>query len=361
MQNFTEIPSSRTLSDSLDDILNNDKTTLSNSSGTAFPTTQLQVGMLCHRTDLQRLYQLTSASPLTWRYVADLKADIDQQFKAKLNASSYSATDVLGKIKSVDGPGSGLNADLLDGKQATDFASSTHHHDAQYPSLTGQGAKGSWNINISGKAATADSASTASYSNAANSRWISAAIAGSASRGNQVSVEVRNKGGTGDGDLAAVSFHCQGKYGIHLHLRGDGYFGIGGWNSGAWRWYSTPTGDMVASGNVIAYSDARLKKEIAPICNALDRVKKLNGVRFRWLEKPFLGRSGQVDTGLLANNVKEVMPEAVSNSAFTAPEGDAYQAVAYDKLVPLLVEAIKELETQISQLQKSGPWREPQE
>jgi hypothetical protein len=352
MQNFTDIPSSRTLSDSLDDILNNDKTTLSNSSGTAFPTTQLQAGMLCHRTDLQRLYQLTTISPLTWRYVADLKSDIDQQFNAKLNASSYSAGDILTKLKSVDGSGSGVDADLLDGKQATDFASSSHHHDAQYPSLNGRGATGSWGIDITGKAATAGSASTASYSNAANGKWVSAAIAGSATAGNQSSVEVRNNGGTGDGNLAAISFHCQGTYGIHLHLRGDGYFGLGGWNSGAWRWYSTPSGDMVASGNVIAYSDRRLKEEISPITSALDCVKQLNGVRFRWIEKSFLGRSGQLDTGLLADNVKEVVPEAVSDSAFTAPEGDAYQAVAYDKLVPLLIEAIKELEVQVTALQE---------
>ena len=353
MQNFTDIPSSRTLSDSLDDILNNDKTSLSNSSGTAFPTTQLQVGMLCCRTDLQRLYLLTKLSPPTWRYVADLKADADDQFKTKLNASAYTATDVLAKVKSVDGSGSGLDADLLDGKQAADFASSSHHHDAQYPSLTGKGATGSWAIDISGKAATAGSASTASYANAANGKWVSAAIAGNAKTGNQTSVEVRNKGGAGDGNLAAVSFHCQGKYGIHLHLRGDGYFGIGGWNSGAWRWYSTPTGDMVASGNVIAYSDRRLKQDIIPITGALDSIRKLNGVRFRWVDKSFLGRAGQIDTGLLADNVKNVMPEAVSDSAFTAPEGDAYKAVAYDKLVPLLIEAIKELERQVVRLQ--GP------
>ena len=49
MQNFTDIPSSRTLSDSLIEILNNDKTAISCNSGTTFPTTNLQIGMLCYR------------------------------------------------------------------------------------------------------------------------------------------------------------------------------------------------------------------------------------------------------------------------------------------------------------------------
>lgn len=63
MQNYTEIPSSTTLSDSLSQILNNDKTALSLSSGTSFPTVNLQLGMPCFRTDEQKLYILTVVSP----------------------------------------------------------------------------------------------------------------------------------------------------------------------------------------------------------------------------------------------------------------------------------------------------------
>ena len=63
MQNFVQIPSTKTLSDSLSDILNNDMTSLSCSSGTAFPTTNLQLGMPCYRTDEKKLYRLTAVSP----------------------------------------------------------------------------------------------------------------------------------------------------------------------------------------------------------------------------------------------------------------------------------------------------------
>ena len=57
-QRYVEIPSSKKISDSLSDILGNDKTALSCSSGTAFPTVNLFDGMLCYRTDELKLYQL---------------------------------------------------------------------------------------------------------------------------------------------------------------------------------------------------------------------------------------------------------------------------------------------------------------
>jgi len=71
MQSYTEIPSSQSLQSSLALLLNNDKTTLSCSSGSAFPNTNLQVGMLCFRTDQLKLYILKDATP-TWMMLLDL-------------------------------------------------------------------------------------------------------------------------------------------------------------------------------------------------------------------------------------------------------------------------------------------------
>ena len=136
MQNFTDIPSSRTLSDSLIEILNNDKTAISCNSGTTFPTTNQQVGMLCYRSDQLKLYQLISTNPDSWRLIMDLASGIDTQFAAKLNAATYTAADVLAKLLTVDGAGTGLDADLLDGQQASAFASSTHNHNATYLGIT---------------------------------------------------------------------------------------------------------------------------------------------------------------------------------------------------------------------------------
>ncbi len=140
MQNFTDIPSSRTLSDSLAEILNNDKTAISCNSGTTFPTTNLQIGMLCYRSDQLKLYQLIGTNPDNWRFIMDLSSGIDAQFAAKLNAATYTAADVLAKLLTVDGAGSGLDADLLDGQHASAFASAGHNHDAQYLGRTAKAA-----------------------------------------------------------------------------------------------------------------------------------------------------------------------------------------------------------------------------
>ena len=171
---------------------------------------------------------------------------------------------------------------------------------------------------------------------------------GSTTSGNAVSLEIENASGTGDGGVAAMSFHCAGHYGMHMHLRNDGYFGIGGWSASAWRWYvNCGNGDMTAAGNVTAYSDPRLKEDIEKIDSALDKIKKLNGVRFKWKDVSLLGRPGEYDYGILANEVEEIAPEIVAESAHDSPDGDKYKTVAYDKLVPFLIEAIKEQQNTI--------------
>jgi hypothetical protein len=126
MQNYTEIPSSTTLSDSLSQILNNDKTALSLSSGTSFPTVNLQQGMPCFRTDEQKLYILTVVSPASWKMVIDLSATV-------------------GKV---------ANADLLDGIDSTGFALAGHNHDAAYAAL-GHNHNAAY-LGITAKAADAD-------------------------------------------------------------------------------------------------------------------------------------------------------------------------------------------------------------
>jgi hypothetical protein len=100
MQNFTTIPSSETLTNSLSPLLNNDRTALSNSSGSAFPTTELQVGMKCWRTDQQKLYLLTSASPATWVLLADLSSGSTSVALATLAQSANDAAALNGQLPS---------------------------------------------------------------------------------------------------------------------------------------------------------------------------------------------------------------------------------------------------------------------
>lgn len=69
MQEYVEIPRNKSLRDSRELILNNDKTIASHYSGTSFPTQYLVVGMECYRTDLKAKYRLTKTTPATWEPV----------------------------------------------------------------------------------------------------------------------------------------------------------------------------------------------------------------------------------------------------------------------------------------------------
>ena len=167
------------------------------------------------------------------------------------------------------------------------------------------------------------------------------------------SLEIRSGSGTGDWGMASIGFHAQGYYGINLGLRSDGYFGIGGWSSVAWRWYSTPSGDMIAAGNIGAYSDPRLKDDVERIDGALDIIEKLDGVRFTWNGKTkLIGKPGERDIGVLADQVEAVLPEIVGRSIPDDENGgERWRIVAYDKLVPVLIEAVKELAGRVKELE----------
>jgi predicted acyltransferase (DUF342 family) len=99
--------------------------------------------------------------------------------------------------------------------------------------------------------------------------------------------------------------------------------------------------DLTCGGNVTAYSDARLKKNIKIIENALEKVQELNGYTF---ERTDVEMSRQ--TGVIAQEVMHVLPEAVS---FTE---DGKYTVAYGNMVGLLIESIKDLNSQVTSLKE---------
>lgn len=96
---------------------------------------------------------------------------------------------------------------------------------------------------------------------------------------------------------------------------------------------------LTAAGNITANSDIRLKRDIVKIDNAIEKVKKLNGVTFTRID---VEDTTKRYAGLIAQEVLEVLPEAV--------EGTATYSVAYGNMVGLLVEAIKEQQSEIDEL-----------
>jgi hypothetical protein len=112
-------------------------------------------------------------------------------------------------------------------------------------------------------------------------------------------------------------------------------------------------GDLHVDGNVVAYSttvsDIRLKKDIAPIEDAVTKVQQLNGCTFTYL------KDGRQSAGLLAQDLEKVLPSAVieDEAVFHGEEGETYKTVQYDQVIGLLVEAVKELKAEIEEL-KNG-------
>ena len=107
------------------------------------------------------------------------------------------------------------------------------------------------------------------------------------------------------------------------------------------------TGAIIASDNITAYgspSDIRLKENIEVIDNAVDKVKQLKGITYD------LKSDGNRLTGLIAQYLEKVLPEAVYETSAVDDANDKHLAIRYGNTVGLLVEAIKEQQEQIETL-----------
>ena len=114
---------------------------------------------------------------------------------------------------------------------------------------------------------------------------------------------------------------------------------------------NTTTGRIDASNDVVAFatSDKRLKENIKPISNALCKLSEVSGNTFNWkkLSKDQIqnihGNKGK-DVGVIAQEIESILPEAVTT------RDSGYKAVNYEKIIPLLIEAIKDQQKQIDEL-----------
>ena len=108
-------------------------------------------------------------------------------------------------------------------------------------------------------------------------------------------------------------------------------------------------GNISATGNITAYStsDIRLKNNLKKIENSLEKIKKINGYTYEWIEKEDVHQYSGKDTGVVAQEIEEIN---IPGIAVTRDNG--YKAVRYEKLIPLLIESIKSLEEKVTQQQK---------
>jgi hypothetical protein len=209
-----------------------------------------------------------------------------------------------------DGSGSGLDADLWDGNEFATYLNQALLTSSS-PTFIG--------LTLGGLLVGRTSAST--DVNTANDT-------GSLSvRGNTTTV-------------AVMSFHRAGAYAINMGLGTDNVFRIGGWSAANNCLQLDGSGNLTALSNISAYSDRELKEDFVVITSALDKVSQLTG--YTYTRKDTKERN----TGLVAQDVEAVLPEAVS-------EIDGIKTLAYGNLMGLMVQAIKELRAEIEEL-KNG-------
>lgn len=172
------------------------------------------------------------------------------------------------------------------------------------PTKTGGGASGTWAIDISGNAATATNATNATNATTATTA------------------------------TTANALNTANDY------RMDS-LGVGTAASGT-------TGEIRATNNITAYySDDRLKTRLGPIDDALGKLMSLSGFYYEANEvAQALGYEVKQEVGVSAQEVQAVMPEVVA----PAPIDERYLTVRYERLVPLLIEAIKAQQVQINDL-----------
>ena len=239
-----------------------------------------------------------------------------------------------------DGSGSGLDADLLDGLQTKTSSGTTGANQILRSHSNNYFYHGSWIwVQGGGLFANTNNAHFTQNTTTSYGSWKT-----SGSKGGYDGI-VFDSGGdvaimydsSGNGGLYR---QANGRWHIYHHV-GNNCLGIGG--SGTSSTYEAYVhGDLYATGNITAYSDARIKENVETIDSALEKVESMRGVYYNKIDDPDKTK----EVGFIAQEVNEVIPEAVTY----AEDVDQY-GVKYANITALLVESVKELSQQVKDLQ----------
>lgn len=124
----------------------------------------------------------------------------------------------------------------------------------------------------------------------------------------------------------------------------DGNLIIKNGNTSAIALYNN--GDLIATGDITtngSISDERLKENVVRLNNALEKVTQINGYTFNYKDRP-----DETMPGVIAQEIEKVLPEVVYEFE---QENESYKAVRYANIVPLLIEAIKDLKAKVDDLE----------
>ena len=97
-------------------------------------------------------------------------------------------------------------------------------------------------------------------------------------------------------------------------------------------------GQIIATNDITAYysSDERLKENLKLIQGSLEKMKQIGGYEFDWIPTPGVHSNAGHDVGVIAQQIEKILPEVVTT------RDNGYKAVKYEKIVALLIEAIKD-------------------
>ena len=110
---------------------------------------------------------------------------------------------------------------------------------------------------------------------------------------------------------------------------------------GNYALYVSPGGDLSVDGNYYQFSDKRLKKNITPIKNSLQKLLQISGYQYNWIDQT---KTNNEQIGLIAQEVEVQFPQLVNTGK------DGLKSIAYGNMVPVLVESIKEQQIIIDRL-----------
>lgn len=192
------------------------------------------------------------------------------------------------------------------------------------------------NLSVAGSATFANPATVAtpvSTGHATTKAYVDAAdalkldLAGGTLTGNVV---ISNTG-------PALSLTDTDGYNYLLYNNGNtcGIYRVG---ASAWAFNTDTSGNFTSVGNITAYSDARLKKDVETIAQPIEIVNRMRGVFYNRIEDDKPG------VGVIAQEMREVLPQVVH-------ENDGTLSVAYGNIVGVLIEAVKELSAKIEALE----------
>lgn len=244
------------------------------------------------------------------------------------------------------GSGSGLNADTVDGYHADNFIGKNNN---SYFQLT------TWlqSTSTHGFYSPSSGAGTHLYPSGLGD-YGSYRIDGRKNGWSGYSIEGRvlfmHDGGTECGLFNDVNnewfVHCQLNHSVTLYFNGLARL-------------STTTDGVTVTGNLTTTSDIKLKKNIENIDNALSKILKLQGVYFDWKDDS-MGNKRNI--GFIAQDVEKIVPELVTenqveikdskNANASIIKKESVKNISYSNITALLVEAIKEQQTEINKLRE---------